>query len=76
MPQLPVKSKEEKMDSTRLYDLEEAIQHLSDGLDAVGVMVMGQIQDTHAGGFYALWRYLDGARQEVRRQLDACMNAK
>lgn len=64
------------MDVTRLYDLEEAIQHLSDGLDAVEVMVMGleQVQDAHAGGFYAVWRYLDEANQEVRRRLDACMS--
>jgi hypothetical protein len=41
MPQLLVKSKEENMDSMRLYDLEEAFQHLFDGLDAVEIMVMG-----------------------------------
>lgn len=64
------------MDSTKLYDLEEAIQHFSDGLDAIEVMVMGleQMQDAHAGGFYAVWRYLDGANQEVRKRLDACMS--
>ncbi len=65
------------MDVTKLYDLEEAIGHLSDGLDAVEVMVMGleQVQDAHAGGLYAVWRYLEGANQEVRRQLDACLNS-
>ena len=64
------------MDSMQLYDLEEAVQHLSDGLDAIRVMVMGleQMQSGHAGGFYAIWRYLDGAGQEVRRCLDACLN--
>ena len=31
----------ENMDSMRLYDLEEAFQHLFDGLDAVEIMVMG-----------------------------------
>lgn len=64
------------MDSMQLYDLEEAIQHLSDGLDAIEVMVMGleQEKDAHAGGFYAVWRYLNEAHQEVRRQLDVCIN--
>lgn len=65
------------MDVAKLYDLEEAIQHFSDGLDAIEVMVMGleQVQDAHAGGLYAVWRYLDGANQEVRKRLDACLNA-
>ena len=65
------------MDVTKLYDLEEAIGHLSDGVNAVEVMSMGleQMQDTHAGGLYAVWRYLDGANQEVRRQLDLCLSA-
>lgn len=65
------------MDSTQLYDLEEAIQHLSDGLDAIEIMVMGleQMQDDHAGGLYAIWRYLDETNQEVRRQLNACLDA-
>ncbi len=65
------------MDVTKLYDLEEAIQHLSDGLNAIEVMVMGleQMQDAHAGGLYAVWRYLNGANQEVHRQLAACLNA-
>lgn len=64
------------MDSTKLYDLEEAIQHFSDGLDAIEVMVMGleQVQDAHAGGFYAVWRYLNKANQEVRKRLDICIN--
>ena len=65
------------MDSMRLYDLEEAFQHLFDGLDAVEIMVMGleQAQDAHAGGFYVVWRYLDEAVREVRKQLDACIDA-
>lgn len=63
------------MDVAKLYDLEEAIGHLSDGVNAVEVMVMGleQVQDAHAGGFYAVWRYLDEANQEVRKRLDACL---
>ena len=46
------------MDVAKLYDLEEAIGHLSDGVNAVEVMVMGleQVQDAHASGFYAVWR--------------------
>lgn len=65
------------MDSTKLYDLEEAIQHLSDGLDAIKIMVIGleQMQDDHAGGLYAVWRYLDEANQEVRERLDVCLKA-
>ena len=63
------------MDVTKLYDLEETIGHLSDGVNAVEVMVMGleQVQDAHAGGFYAVWRYLDEANQEVFKRLDACL---
>ena len=65
------------MDSMQLHDLEEAIQHLSDGLNAIEMMVMGleQVQDSHTGGFYAVWRYLDEADREVHRYLDACLNA-
>ena len=64
------------MNSMQLYDLEEAIQHLSDGLDAIEIMVMGLEQEkaAHAGGFYAVWRYLNEANQEVRRQLDICIH--
>ncbi|MCI9156163.1 MAG: hypothetical protein HFF44_04375 [Lawsonibacter sp.] len=63
------------MDVTKLYDLEEAIQHLSDGLDAVEVMVMGleQVQGAHAGGLYAVWRYLDAANREVGQKLEVCL---
>ena len=66
------------MDTMQLYDLEEAIQHLSDGLDAVKMMVMGleQVQEAHAGGFYAVWRYLDEADQEVHKRLGACLKAR
>ena len=64
------------MDSTKLYDLEEAIQHFSDGLDAIEVMVMGleQMQDAHTGGFYAVWQYLDAADREVQRRMKTCLN--
>lgn len=65
------------MDLTKLYDLEEAIQHLSDGLDAIEVMAMGldQVQDAHAGGLFAVWRYLEEANREVRERLDVCLKA-
>lgn len=65
------------MEQLQLQELEEAVQHLSDGLNAMNIMVMGleQIQDAHTGGFYAVWRYLDEADREVHRCLDICMTA-
>ena len=63
------------MNPVQLQELEEAVQHLSDGLNAIKIMVMGleQIQDAHVGGFYAVWRYLDEVDREVHRRLDICL---
>lgn len=63
------------MDRGKLYDLEEAIQRFSDGLDAIRMMVMGleQVQDANTGGFYAIWRYLDEVDREVKRCLGVCL---
>lgn len=60
-----------------LMDLEEAFGRLSDGLNAVNLMVMGleDAGDPYADGFYALWRYLDGAGEEMRRLFAAVSTA-
>ena len=54
-----------------LMDLEEAFGRLSDGLNAVELMVLGleDVQDPYADGMYVIWRYLDGASEEVRSLL-------
>lgn len=52
-----------------LMDLEEAFGRLSDGLNAVKLMVFGleDVQDPYADGLYAVWRYLDREREEMVR---------
>lgn len=56
-----------------LMDLEEAFDRLSDGLNAVKLMVFGleDVQDPYADGLYAVWRYLDREREEAARLLAA-----
>ena len=56
-----------------LMDLEEVFVRLSDGLNAVKLIALGleSIQDPNAGGLYAVWRYLDEARNEAERLLTA-----
>lgn len=56
-----------------LIELEEAFGRLSDGLSAVELMVMGleDVGDPYTDGFYAVWRYLDKSREEVRKLLAA-----
>ena len=54
-------------------ELEEAFGRLSDRLNAVKLIAFGleDLQDPNAGGLYAAWRYLEGAREEIERLLAA-----
>ena len=59
------------MDRELLNDLDEAFDQLSGGLSAMKLMTLGleDMQDPSADGFYAVWRYLDQAREEICRLL-------
>ncbi len=77
--QLLVKIKEETMSQERiLMDLEEAFGRLSDGLNAVELMVLGleDVQDPYADGLYVIWRYLEREREEIERLLAAVSSAR
>ena len=59
-------------------DLEEAFGRLSDGLNAVELMVLGleDVQDPYADGLYVIWRYLEREREEIERLLAAVSSAR
>ena len=61
-----------------LMDLEEAFGRLSDGLNAVELMVLGleDVQDPYASGLYVIWRYLEQERKEMKRLLTAVSSAR
>lgn len=61
-----------------LLDLEEAFGRLSDGLNVVKLMVMGleDAADPCADRFYAVWRYLDEAGEEMRRLFGLVSNSE
>ena len=61
-----------------LMDLEESFGRLSDGLNAVELMVLGleDVQDPYAGGLYVIWRYLEQERKEMKRLLAAVSSAR
>ena len=62
------------MDQTKLLlEIEEEFGRLSDGLNAVELMALGleDVQDPYADGLYAVWRYLDEVRDEVKQLLTA-----
>ena len=62
---------------TQLQELETTIQHISDGLDAIQVMVIGLdgTGNQYAGALSAIWTYLSQANQELKAQLASCLNA-
>lgn len=69
MPQLQVKIKEETMDQKKcLNDLEEALDQLFCGLNALFLMSAGldEVQDDYADGFHALCRALRESEAEVQ----------
>ena len=62
---------------SQLMELETAVRHVSDGLNAIEVMVIGMedMKSQYAGGVYAVWKYLHEANQEVSRLLTAWLEA-
>lgn len=76
IPQLLVKNKEGIMDiESSLLDLEIDARHISDGITAFEVMVMGleEAESQYAGGFYAVWKYLSEANTAFQQHLTACL---
>ena len=61
-----------------LIDLEDAANHIHDGINAIGIMTMGlaQLQSPYAGGFSAVWHYLSQANQELQRQAESYLSTK
>ena len=59
-----------------LLELEASAQRISDGLEAVRVMVLGldEAGSEYTGAFYAIWHYLSDAEQEFQKQLTICMD--
>lgn len=60
-----------------LLELETAIQHVSDGVAAIQIMVLGleDAKSQYAGALYAIWKYLSDADLKVQACLKSCMNA-
>ena len=58
-----------------LLDLDEAVDRLSRGVNAVGGMcaAVDTDQNYYAQGLYAVWEYLREADDGVRRRLDLCL---
>jgi len=79
MPHLPVKIKEVFTMSLHeeLLDLDSAVNRLSQGVNALGLMAMGLDREAelYADGFEVLFRYMLDTNREVRRCLDNCLNA-
>ena len=60
-----------------LIALDSAVDRLSQGVNAIGLMSMGlvQVQDPYADGLCMLAGYMIEADREVRIHLDACLKA-
>jgi len=58
-----------------LLDLDSAVNRLSQGVNALGLMAMGLDRDAepYADGFDALFRYMMDANRDVRKYLDHCL---
>ena len=54
-----------------LLDLEEPLDRLSCGVNAMGLMVLGlaQAHEPYADGFHAVWDYLRTAESDVQKVL-------
>lgn len=55
-----------------LIDLEDAANHIHDGINAIGIMTMGlaQVRDPYADGFNAVWHYLIDAEQKLQKRIE------
>ena len=60
-----------------LIDLDTAVNRLSQGVNAVGLMSMGLLQarDPYADGLDLPYNCMAEADREVRLRLDACLDA-
>ena len=60
-----------------LQELETAAQRISDGLEAIQIMVLGLdgVGNQYAGALSAIWKYLSDADLELKQCLDACLKA-
>ena len=61
----------------QLLDLDETVNQISRGINAVNLMSMGLDRrlDPCMDGFDAICDYLEDASQTLRNQLDACLKA-
>ena len=61
----------------QLQELETAAQHISDGLKAIQVMVLGldSVGNQYAGALSAIWKYLSDADLELKQCLEVCLRA-
>ena len=61
----------------QLQELEMAAQHISDGLEAIQVMVLGldSVGNQYAGALSAIWKYLSDADLELKQCLEVCLRA-
>ena len=59
----------------QLYELETAAQWISDGLEAIQIMVLGLdgLGSQYAGALSAIWKYLSDADLEQKQCLAACL---
>lgn len=60
-----------------LMDLEISARRISDGLDAIQMMVIGLdgAGSGYAGALHAIWDYLSDASRELQAQLAVCLSA-
>ncbi len=59
----------------QLYELETAAQRISDGLEAIQIMVLGLdgLGSQYAGALSAIWKYPSDADLEQKQCLAACL---
>ena len=62
---------------TNLLELEASAQRISDGLEAIRIMVVGLdgSGSEYTGAFHAIWHYLSDADAEFQKHLAACLDA-
>lgn len=60
-----------------LQELEAAAQRVSDGLEAIQIMVLGLdgVGSQYAGALSAIWQYLSNADLELKQCLAACLKS-